>query len=208
MIQRQRLTVGPLQTNCYVIWDADTRSSAIIDPGGDADIIRDCIDSNNLSVELILLTHGHPDHCFVAGNLVNDYEVEVAMHEADIVQIEQGMALAEMFYDVSGFVPFTPKKLLVDGDILALGNSQIQVAHTPGHSQGGLCFITDAGVFCGDTIFEGSIGRTDFPGGSHTQLLTSIRTKVLSLADNTTLYPGHGPYTTVGHERVSNPFLK
>ncbi len=207
MLQHQRLTVGPLQTNCYVIWDPATRSAAVIDPGGDADIIRDCVDSNNLIVELILLTHGHPDHCFVAGALANEYGVEIAMHEADIVQIEQGTALAEMFYDVSSFVPFTPKKLLIDGDTLTLGDSQIQVAHTPGHSQGGLCFLTNAGVFCGDTIFAGSIGRTDFPGGSHSQLLASIQTKLLSLADDTPLYPGHGPHTTVGRERVTNPFL-
>ncbi len=207
IIQHQQLTVGPLQTNCYVIWALDTRAAAIIDPGGDADIIRDCIDSNNLSVELVLLTHGHPDHCFVAGDLADEYAVEIAMHEADIEQIEQGMALAEMFYDVSGFVPFTPKKLLVDGDILAFGNSQIQVAHTPGHSQGGLCFVTSAGIFCGDTIFAGSIGRTDFPGGSYPQLIASIQNKLLIQADKTPLYPGHGPHTTVGRERATNPFL-
>lgn len=207
IIQHQRLTVGPLQTNCYVIWDSDTRSAAVIDPGGDADIIRGCIDYNNLTLELILLTHGHPDHCFVAGDMANDFGVEVAMHEADIVQIEQGMALAEMFYDVSGFVPFKPAKMLDNGDILTLAESQVQVMHTPGHSPGGLCFKTSVGVFCGDTIFAGSIGRTDFPGGSHHQLLMSIQTKLLSLTDSTPLYPGHGPHTTVGRERATNPFL-
>lgn len=202
------LAVGPLETNCYVIWDAQTRQAAVIDPGGDKQAISDFAASNDLHVEYVLLTHGHPDHCFVAGDLVTEYGTEVCMHESDIEQVEAGLAVAEMlFYDVSGYIPFAPSRLLNDGDVLRLGGSAIEVIHTPGHSPGGLCFVTDAGVFCGDTVFADSIGRTDFPGGSYPELVASIKLKLLSMKDETPLYPGHGPPTTVGRERASNPFL-
>jgi len=206
-VQFHSLVVGPLETNCYLVWDTQTHQAAIIDPGGDADAIVDCAASNGLDVKYVLLTHGHPDHCFVAGDLEKRYGAEVCMHEADIEQVKQGLALAELFYDVSSFVEVSPSKLLNDGDVLRLGESAIEVIHTPGHSPGGLCFVTDAGVFCGDTVFAGSIGRTDFPGGSHTELIASIDTKLLPMTDDTPLYPGHGPCTTVGRERASNPFL-
>ncbi|NLN76552.1 MAG: MBL fold metallo-hydrolase [Armatimonadetes bacterium] len=206
-VQYERIVVGPLETNCYVVWDTDSLCAVIIDPGGDSDSIRRCIGSNNLNVQLILLTHGHPDHCFAAGELAAEYGVEVAMHKADIDQIECGMELAEMFYDISAFVPFNPAHLLENGDILNYENLKIEVIHTPGHSPGGLCFAVDAGIFCGDTIFANSIGRTDFPGGSHTQLIASIHNALMSKPDNTPLFPGHGPSTTVGRERATNPFL-
>lgn len=206
-VQFHTLELGPLEANCYLVWDTQTHQAAIIDPGGDADAIVDCAVSNGLDVKYILLTHGHPDHCFVAGDLERHYGVEVCLHEADIDQIEQGLALAELFYDVSSFVEVSRHKLLNDGDVLRLGESAIEVIHTPGHSRGGLCFVTDAGVFCGDTVFAGSVGRTDFPGGSHPELIASINTKLLSMPDETPLYPGHGPCTTVGRERATNPFL-
>jgi hydroxyacylglutathione hydrolase len=206
-IRFESLVVGPLETNCYVIWDEPTHDCAVIDPAGDTRRIADCIASNDLAVRLILLTHGHPDHCFAAAELAREYDAQICMHEADVNQMGQGMGIAELFYDVSRFVRFSPSKLLNDGDVLSLGQSRIEVIHTPGHSPGGLCFVTDAGVFCGDTVFAGSIGRTDLPGGSYEQLIASIRTKLLCLPDETALYPGHGPATTVGRERASNPFL-
>lgn len=206
-VEFETLAVGPLQTNCYVVWDTNTLDAAIIDPGADRDRIERSIASRGLNIKIILLTHGHFDHCFVAGDLAAEYGVEIAMHQSDIEQITEGMDIAEMFYDVPSFVEFSPANLLTDGDMLKLGESPIEVIHTPGHSQGGLCFVTDAGVFCGDTIFANSIGRTDFPGGSHPQLIASINAKLLSMKDETPLYPGHGPATTVGHERATNPFL-
>lgn len=206
-IEFKALVVGPLEANCFLVWDTDSLDAALIDPGDDIQGISDAVHSLSLKVKYVLLTHGHPDHCFVAGNAVSDFGAELAMHEADIEQVEQGMALAEMFYNVTTFVPFSPSILLADGQVLQIGKSVIQVIHTPGHSQGGLCFVTEVGVFCGDTIFAGSIGRTDFPGGSHEQLITSIKTKLLTMKDETPLYPGHGPSTTVGRERASNPFL-
>ncbi len=212
----QTYSVGPLETNCYLISDTRTLESALIDPGGP---IRELglgtggssepplSEGIGYIIEYVLLTHGHPDHCFYAGEAARDYRAAIAMHAADIEQIEQGLDIAAMFYDVSKFVAFSPTILLNDGDQLRLGDSTIEVMHLPGHSRGGLGFVTAEGVFCGDTIFAGSIGRTDFPGGSYEELISSIRSRILTLKDETRLYPGHGPATTVGRERKSNPFL-
>lgn len=206
-VQFEALAVGPIQSNCYIVWDVGTREAAIIDPGDEKDLIERVISDHNLSVKHILLTHGHFDHCFVAGDISAEYGVGVSMHEADIEQIHDPLGFADMYYDMSSFVDFAPQTMLSDGDVIKLGDSRIEVIYTPGHTQGGLCFVTDAGVFCGDTIFAGSVGRTDFAGGSQSQLMASIREKILSMKDETPLYPGHGPATTVGQERATNPYL-
>ena len=203
----QTLILGPFETNCYIIWDAATSRAAIIDPGGDGDRIAAIVASEGLSVEWVLLTHGHLDHSYLAGEMALRYGARVGMHESDIGLLSNTLGIGEMFYDMSVHVPFTPSDLLTDGKLISLGNSQIEVLHTPGHSAGGLCFVTDVGVFCGDTVFSGSIGRTDLPGGSYEQLMVSIRSKLLVLKDSTALFPGHGPATTIGTERATNPFL-
>lgn len=207
MIEFAFLVVGPIETNCYVIWDRDTRAAAIIDPGGEVERIAAIVESNALRVERILLTHGHFDHMFCAGELARQYDARVGMHESDVWLLSDGLEVAEPYYDLSQHAPIKPDDLLQDGDVIALGESTITVLHTPGHSAGGLCFATDAGVFCGDTIFAGSVGRTDFPTGSLDTLLASISSKLLSLDDATPLLPGHGPATTVGEERKNNPYL-
>lgn len=202
------LQVGPLETNCYIVWDKDTLAGAVIDPGGDKGRILAIIDSLGLRVEWVLLTHGHFDHAYYAADIAEECGAKIGMQALDIVQVTQSMEIGEQFYDSSEFVPFTPTDLLNDGDLIMLGESEIKVLHTPGHSQGGLCFVTDAGVFCGDMIFAGSVGRSDFPGGSHEQLIQSIKDKILTLDDSTKLFPGHGPSTTVGEERASNWYLR
>ncbi len=208
-IEWRGLQVGPLDTNCYVIWDSDTRKAAIIDPGGDADAICEFASSLDLHVERVLLTHGHPDHWFVAGVVAGRYGVPIGMCEADLTQLSgEGLQIAAMFYDVSSCTDFTPTDMLNEGDVIRLGESEVRILHTPGHSEGGVCFVTDAGVFCGDTVFAGSIGRTDLPGGSYRQLIESIKAKILTMDDSTRLYPGHGAETTVGAERRENPFLR
>lgn len=201
------LAVGPLEANCYILWDSDTLSAAVVDPGGDRELIANTVASLNLKVEYILLTHAHLDHSFCVGDLAKEWGAKVAMHESDIPLLIDDIGLGEMFYDMSSHVEFSPSILLSEGDELHLGESVISVIHTPGHSPGGLCFKTDAGIICGDTIFAGGIGRTDFPGGSYDQLMESIKTKILTLDDSIRLYPGHGPSTTVGRERATNPFL-
>lgn len=199
--------VGPLQVNCYVIWDEQTNTAAVIDPGGNCDDIVYVATSHRLEVKYVLLTHGHLDHTFCVGALAKEYGAEVAMHQDDIQMLPDELSLGQFYYDMSEYVDFAPSEMLSDGSVIMLGNSRISVIHTPGHSKGGLCFVTNAGVFCGDTIFAGGIGRTDFPGGSYTELISSIRSKILTLDDPTPLYPGHGPSTTVGAERSGNPYL-
>lgn len=208
MIDFRQLSVGPLETNCYIVWDRDTRKAAVIDPGGDDDLIAQQIARLELDVEWVLITHGHLDHCFSAGPIARKCGAGIGMHPDDIEHLIGGLEIAALYYDISAYERFTPTRFLTDGDVISLGNSEISVIHTPGHSQGGLCFATDAGVFCGDTVFAGSVGRTDFPGGSFEQLIESIRTKILTMDDSTRLYPGHGPATSVGEERRSNPFLQ
>jgi glyoxylase-like metal-dependent hydrolase (beta-lactamase superfamily II) len=200
--------VGPFATNCYVIWDASTKQAAIIDPGGDRQRIEEMIASHGLDVKYTLLTHGHPDHTFFAGELAGHYGAEVAMHESDIPTLTESLPIAEMFYDLTSYEAFSPSIVLNDGDWIDLGDSRIRVLHTPGHSRGGVSFVTHEGIFCGDTVFAGSVGRTDFPGGSMEQLINSIQAQLLTLDDQTPLYPGHGPATTVGAERRSNPYLQ
>jgi hydroxyacylglutathione hydrolase len=206
-IQFESVVVGPIETNCYILWDRDTLSAAIIDPGGDIELITRIVDSNALRVERILLTHGHFDHTFCAGELARLYGARVGIHGSDIWLMDEGLGIATMYYDMSKLVEVTPDDLLQDGDVIVLAGSQLKVLHTPGHSTGGLCFVTDAGVFCGDTIFAGTVGRTDFPGGSFETLISSIKSKLLTLDDSTPLYPGHDAATTVGEERRSNPYL-
>lgn len=202
------LVAGPLETNCYILWCESTRKAAIIDPGGARDRIASLVESQGLEVEWILLTHGHPDHAFYAGHLARRFGSRIGMHEADVRHLTEGLSLAELFYDVSEYVEFSPTDLLSDGDVVQFGDSRLQVIHTPGHSEGGLCYAIGADVFCGDTVFAGSVGRTDFPGGSYEQLIRSIREKILTLDDDTRLHPGHGPATTVGAERLHNQFLQ
>lgn len=207
-LEYRSLEVGPIETNCYIVWDTDTLAAAIIDPGYDQELIGSQVESLGLKVEWVLMTHGHFDHSFLAGAIAGKYGAKIGMQALDIMQVTESLDFGAQFYDIALFVPFTPTDLLNDGDVIALGTSTLKVLHTPGHSQGGLCFVTEIGVFCGDTIFAGSVGRTDFPGGSHDQLMSSIKTKILTLDDSTPLYPGHGPVTSVGEERRENWYLK
>jgi glyoxylase-like metal-dependent hydrolase (beta-lactamase superfamily II) len=202
----ERLVVSPLQTNCYIVAD-DNGSSAIIDPGGDVQVIEGYIQDNNLTVTKILLTHGHPDHLFAAGQLQQAHKLELVMHGDDVEGIEPNLEIAAMFYDMNEYVPPKPTQLVSDGDIVTVGEIEFQVIHTPGHTPGGICFLNDGVIFSGDTLFAGSIGRTDFLGGSFDALMDSIKNRLLTLSDSTRVYPGHGGETTIGNEKMFNPFI-
>ncbi|MFQ3550090.1 MAG: MBL fold metallo-hydrolase [Armatimonadota bacterium] len=201
------IEAGPLQTNCYILWDKSTKKAAIIDPAGDRNEIIETVKNNNLLVEYILLTHAHFDHNFDAGYLSDYFGCNILMHKDDVPLLNSNSELAPMFYDMRDYNPFTPNKFIEHNDILELGNSEIKVLHSPGHSPGGVMFLTDIGVFVGDTIFNGSIGRTDFAGGSFPEIINSIKNNLYSLSDDTILYPGHGPKTTIGYEKKYNPYL-
>lgn len=207
-IRFSTLTAGPFETNCYIIWDSDSFDAAIIDPGGGYDEIIAAVESNGLRVKWILLTHGHLDHAYFVRDLAAHFGARIGGHEADIPHIKDTVGMAAMFYDMDSYVPFDLTDLLTDGSVISLGKSSIEVICTPGHSAGGISFVTSAGVFCGDALFAGSVGRTDFPGGDHDQLISSIKSRLLTLKDETPLFPGHGPSTTVGIERARNPYLQ
>jgi glyoxylase-like metal-dependent hydrolase (beta-lactamase superfamily II) len=202
----QSFTVGPLETNAYLVLDEESRKALLIDPGLESEGIYDVILEQALEVSAIVNTHGHFDH--VCGNAFFQAKTgaPVLIHREDAAMMRQAAEQALAF----GFqvpTPPPPDRLLAEGDEVAVGGHRLRVLHTPGHTPGGICLHGEGLVFVGDALFAGSIGRTDLPGGSTEVLLASIRRKLLSLPDETTVYPGHGPTTTIGEERVHNPFL-
>ena len=207
------LTVGPLQACCYLVAPGDEPHAAIVDPGGDDELIATQLRAHELEPRLILLTHGHIDHTGAVASLTRTFpDVELCIHEADAPMLrDAGPALASLVG--LAFEPAEPDRLLADGDAIALGPHAFEVLHTPGHTPGGISLLVRQGdepdaIFSGDTLFAGGIGRTDFPGGSYTQLLGSIRERLFALPDDTCVYPGHGEPTTIGEERRTNPFLR
>lgn len=203
------IPVTPFQQNCTLCWCEETRKAAVIDPGGDISRILSAIDEEGVSVEKILLTHAHIDHAGGTAELSKQLGVSVeGPHKGDLFWIEGLKKQSEMF----GFPQvetFMPDRWLDDGDTVSVGNSTFSVIHCPGHTPGHVVFYdADSGLAqVGDVIFQGSIGRTDFPGGNHQQLLDSIRVKLFSLGDDIEFIPGHGPMSTFGHERQTNPFV-
>lgn len=204
---------NPFQENTYVMWDEASMEAAIVDCGAlfpqEEERIEAFVSDNNLKVKYVLNTHLHLDHCFGNAWAAERYGVLPMAHEDDETLLARMGEQARMFG-----LPFEVKteKLggyLKDGDVLTLGKHEIRVMHTPGHSRGGLCFyIPTAGwLISGDSLFEGSIGRTDLEGGSYATLIKSIQEKLITLPEETVVYPGHGPYTTIGDEKRMNPFL-
>ena len=204
---------NPFQENTYVVWDEASMEAAIVDCGAlfpqEEAKIEAFVSDNNLKVKYILNTHLHLDHCFGNAWAAERYGILPMAHKDDETLLARMGEQARMFG-----LPFEVKteKLggyLNDNDVLMLGENEIKVIHTPGHSRGGLCFyIPSAGwLISGDSLFEGSIGRTDLEGGSYATLIKSITERLMTLPEETVVYPGHGPYTTIGDEKRMNPFL-
>ena len=209
MLEIVRLTLGPVETNAYLVADPDSKEAAVIDPAWDGD--RIVAEANRLGwrVANIWLTHAHFDHIGGSAAVADSINPAppVALHPQDAVlwRMQGGAPLFGFRIDPGP----EPMVDLFHGQILLLGNSQLEVRHTPGHTPGHVvfCCLAEQVVFCGDVIFQGSIGRTDLPGGDYDTLLRSIREQILTLPDETRLLSGHGPETTVGRERRWNPFL-
>lgn len=201
------IPVGILAANCQILIDEETMEAAIIDPGDEAEKIEQIIKSTEAKPTMILLTHGHPDHSFAAGELQETFDVDVRMHEADVPQFECYPDLVAMFYNPDSYVKPRLGEFLNDGDSIKVGNEVVEVIHTPGHSPGGLCFKAGSSVIVGDTLFAGGIGRTDLHGGSYEDLINSIKEKLLILPEETVIYPGHGPTSSIGLEREDNPYI-
>lgn len=205
-MQIKTLVVSPFEVNCYLVWDQARGKCAIIDPGDEDELIIDTIRSNNLTPEAILLTHGHGDHIGAVDPLIKKYDIPLYVGEGEDGLLANPSAEVSAFFGYQIVCP-PPDKLLKDKDVIRIGGVDFTVFSTPGHSPGGVCYFAGNSVFCGDTLFYGSIGRTDLAGGSYKVLIDSIEQKLLTLPDDIICYPGHGPSTTIGQERRSNPFL-
>lgn len=202
-----RLTVGALQENCYLYACPQTREAVIIDPGDEAQRIIKTIRKHSLVPRYILNTHGHFDHIGAIDAVSEEYPVPLAIHEADAFMYTSE-EMARMIGRRPPLVKRKPDLFLKEGDHISIGTLTLEVLHTPGHSPGGVCFVSRPyHVFSGDTLFYRGIGRTDLVGGSFEQLAEAIRTKLYTLEDDLIVYPGHGRDSTIIEEKHENPFV-
>ena len=202
--------VTPFQQNCTLLWEEDTGTGVVIDPGGDLDRVRAAIAQEGVNVDRILLTHGHIDHAGGAAELAGELGVPIeGPHRAEAPLLEH-LAQAGAAYGMAGARNVTPNRWLAEGDKVDVGMMSFDVLHCPGHSPGSVVFVNPAARFAivGDVLFQGSIGRTDLPFGDHAALIRSIKDKLLPLGDDFAFICGHGPGSTIGRERGSNPFLQ
>ncbi len=198
--------IMPFDENCYVVSD-ETGEGVVIDPGGMASAILAYIREAQLSIKAVLDTHGHCDHIGANDEIRDATGAPLYIHKADAPM------LSDMRLNLSAFMGFKTlsrpaEHLLSEGDKISFGQSELEVLHTPGHTIGGVCFLGDGVAFTGDTLFAGSIGRSDFPGGSEVELIGNIKKKLLALPDETKVYSGHGPSSEIGWERQCNPYLQ
>ena len=198
--------VGPFEENAYLLACARTREAVLIDPGDEAQEILEMVRAHGAHVLAILNTHGHLDHVCAAAELRSALAAPFRLHAADRFLLDALPAQAEMFGLILAEAPEVDQPL-EDGETIAVGDLRVRVMHTPGHSPGGVSFLAGDALFSGDTLFFGSIGRTDLPGGDDRVLISSIRNRLLPLGDDVRVFPGHGPETTLGSERLHNPFL-
>lgn len=201
--------VTPFEQNCSILICQKTNQAAIVDPGGDLPKILKALEESGARAEKILLTHGHLDHCGGAVALAKQLGVDIiGPHEDETFWIDQ-LPLQSQRFGFGAAEAFTPKQWLVDGDFVTVGVTQMLVRHCPGHTPGHVIFysLDDKLAVVGDVLFAGSIGRTDFPRGNHADLISSIREKLFPLGDEVTFIPGHGPNSTFGQERLTNPYV-
>ncbi len=203
----QTLLVGPLGVNCYILGDEKTHEAIIIDPGGNARDILNTLQRTGLKATAIVNTHAHFDHIIALNEVRAATHAPFMLHADEVPILAAAQASAGMF-GMHVAQPAPVDRLLNDGDEVKVGNLVLHVLHTPGHTPGGICLQHGNQVFVGDTLFQGSIGRTDLPGGDYATLMRSIRNKLLPLADDTMIYPGHGQATTLGEEKQLNPFVR
>ena len=203
----KNIVVGPLEVNCYILGCEETKEAAIIDPGDNADEIIKIIEREGLKPKYIINTHAHFDHIGGVKEIQDYFKIDFILHKEDLFLIENASEQAAAF----GLKPISKPEVnryINNDEKMSLGNNSITVIHTPGHSPGCVCYYLDNNLFVGDTLFAGSIGRTDLPGGSYETLISSVKEKLFPLGDSTVVYPGHGPSTTIQSEKEHNPFLK
>ncbi len=202
------IVVGPFAVNCYLFWDETSTEAVIIDPGAEAETISYWIEELEISPKAILLTHGHGDHIAAVEELKQKFQLPLYIGAGEEGLLADPSANISAYFDHPIVAP-RADHTVKDEDLIEIGGLKLRVLFTPGHTAAGVCYLDEeqGWLFAGDTLFAGSIGRTDLPGGNHHGLIASIRDKILGLPDSVVVYPGHGPETTVGTERRSNPFL-
>lgn len=193
------IVTGMYEENCYILINEKTKSCAIVDPGDEAFKIEKVIEDLNVTPKFIILTHAHFDHVGAVKVLQDKYKIPFYMHENEEAYVKNDNTV---FGNLD-----KAEKFIKDGEIINLDNIEIKVIHTPGHTKGGVCYLADNKLISGDTLFQGSVGRADFPGGDMNELIQSIKSQLLNIGDDVEVYPGHGPKTTIAFEKKMNPFL-
>ncbi len=208
----EMLTVGSLFTNCYVVWPSNSEEAAVVDPGfssrEEAAGISDILEANSLRIRFIINTHGHPDHTSGNGVLRDVSGAPILIHEQDAMLLREPRERLVLTRHTSRRETPSPNGFLENNGLVRFGRTALRVLHTPGHTPGSVSLVGEGCVFTGDTLFAGSIGRTDLPGGSNRDILKSLREKLAALPDSFLVYPGHGPCSEIGREKRTNPFLQ
>lgn len=204
------IPVTAFAQNCSLIWCEETSQGALVDPGGDATRIKNELAQKKITVTQILLTHGHLDHVGAAAELARHLGVPIIGPQKEDEFWLQGLPEQSRMFGLAECPALTPDRWLEEGDSVQVGNITLQIFHCPGHTPGHIVFFAEKSrlLVSGDVVFKGGVGRSDFPRGDHAQLIDSIKRKLLPLGDDITFIPGHGPLSTLGYERLHNPFLQ